>query len=88
MEHCPNCRARTKGENECYRCGMDLSVLLTIESELENRYRVSVERIARGDFKGAEQVLKRVLGLRSDPFAHSLLGYVRSMRIGRTKVFL
>lgn len=61
-------------------------MLLTIESQIENGHRTAIQRIAKLDFKGAEQVLRRVLHLRTDPLAQSLLGYVRIMTFVRRQL--
>ncbi len=69
MERCPVCRARFKGEAVCYRCGADLSVLLTIEAEAAAREREMVVLLATGQWIDARRVADRALALRYSPLA-------------------
>ena len=69
MERCPVCRARCKGDAVCYRCGADLSVLLTIEAEAAAREREMVASLAAGKWIEARRGAERVLALQYSPLA-------------------
>lgn len=42
MDRCPCCRARVRDSEVCHRCEVDLSSLLTIESEAETLFARSL----------------------------------------------
>jgi len=69
MERCPVCRARFKGEAVCYRCGADLSVLLTIEAEAAAREREMVVLLATGQWIEARRAADQTLALQYSPLA-------------------
>lgn len=75
MERCPVCRARFKGEAVCYRCGADLSGLLTIEAEAAAREREMVALLATGQWIEARRVADRVLALQYSPLAAAARGF-------------
>lgn len=56
MERCPNCRASYQQGAECRRFGMDLSLLLAIESQAQALELTAVRQIAENDLAGAEAV--------------------------------
>lgn len=76
MEHCPNCRARYREGTVCYRCGMDLSLLLRIEEQAKAWERIAVARLAVGDHEGAQEAIKRTLALQHRPLTLLLQRFV------------
>lgn len=77
MEQCPHCRARYRGGTECYRCGMDLSLLLQIEERAQAWERIAVKRLASGDLAQAEVAVARALALQRRPLAVALQGFIQ-----------
>ena len=69
MERCPVCRARVKDEAVCYRCGVDLSVLLAIEAEAAEWEREAVTLLAAGQWIETRQAADRALALQHSPLA-------------------
>lgn len=76
MEHCPNCRARFKGNPVCYRCGCDLHRLLRIEARAQALEKLAVQCLA-WDLKAAEQLVERTLHLQRRPLALGLKEFLR-----------
>ncbi|MBK5938658.1 hypothetical protein [Halochromatium roseum] len=74
MERCPNCRARLDEAEICRRCGMELGLLLATERAAEHWLRIGIAEFVKDESAAAEQALQRVLSLRRDPLAESLLG--------------
>ncbi|MEA3641161.1 MAG: hypothetical protein VBE63_14640 [Lamprobacter sp.] len=75
MERCPNCRARLDEAETCRRCGMELGLLLATERAAEHWLRIGIAEFVKDEEPAAaEQALRRVLSLRRDPLAKSLLG--------------
>jgi len=79
MERCPNCRARYQEGNECRRCGMDLSQLLSAERAADRLLCEAMIRLAAGDARAAADSLRRAGTLRRDPLQDLLLGFARSL---------
>jgi hypothetical protein len=77
MERCPHCRARFKGEAECYRCGCDLTLLLRVESQAQHLEHFAVQRLACGDLKGAKRALEHAQELQYRPLVNALNGFTR-----------
>lgn len=77
MERCPNCRARYAGGNECRRCGMDLALLLQIETRTRAWEQIAVCHIAQNDLPKAERALGHALRLHKSVMVRALLGFVR-----------
>ena len=69
MERCPVCRARVKDEAVCYRCGVDLSVMLAIEAEAAAWEREAVSLLASGDWIAARRAADQALALQHSPLA-------------------
>lgn len=69
MERCPVCRARFKEEPVCYRCGADLSPLLTIEAEAAVLEQQVVTLLAVGQWLEARQTAEQALALQYSPLA-------------------
>ncbi|MCP4753292.1 MAG: hypothetical protein GY866_20570 [Proteobacteria bacterium] len=53
MEKCPSCRARFKGELECYRCGFDYQFALRCEREGIDNYNEAIRSLKRNDAQKA-----------------------------------
>lgn len=77
MERCPNCRARYREGEHCYRCGMELSQLLQIEARAAAWERIAVGRLAAGDITGAEAAAAKSLLSQRRPLALLLRMFVR-----------
>ena len=77
MERCPNCRARHDTGDTCRRCGMDLSLLLTLERAADRLLTDAVRQLVRGTLPDAVRTLEQACRLYPDPFATHLL---RSMQ--------
>lgn len=78
MERCPNCRARLDGAETCRRCGMELGLLRATEQAAEAWLCRAIGHLTRNEPGLAQQALHRVLALRPDPLADSLLGFLRA----------
>lgn len=64
---CPTCRRRfTIGDNQCSRCGTDLSLLSNLEQEFLEKIKTATERLTNGKPKDAEIALNRALQIHSD----------------------
>ncbi len=79
MERCPNCRARYQDNTECRRCGIDLSLLLTVERVADRLLRDALARLAAGDPRKAAATLTHAMTLRRDPFLDLLVGFAQSL---------
>lgn len=77
MERCPVCRARFKDEPVCYRCGADLSRLLTIEAEAAAWEREAVTRLGAGQWLEAHQATQRALALQFSLLATAVRDFAR-----------
>lgn len=80
MQRCPNCRARSDGNEVCRRCGMDHSLLLAAERAADGCLGRAVTALAGNDPATAEQALHRALSLHADPLAKALLGMIQAHR--------
>jgi len=80
MERCPNCRARYREGTVCYRCGMNLSLLLRIEEQAKAWERIAVERLAVGDHEGAKVAIKQTLARQHRPLALLLQGFMATRK--------
>lgn len=73
MERCPNCRARIQEGPVCRRCGMDLGLLLAVETAAARHLRQALLLLSDGEDAAAMRKLRRALELRHDPLASTLL---------------
>jgi hypothetical protein len=48
MENCPNCKARIKNEEECYRCGFEFIPVSRCEEASEKYYRKALISLRNG----------------------------------------
>jgi hypothetical protein len=76
MERCPVCRARFRGEPECYRCGSQLGHLLKIESDLETLQRKAVKLIQTHDLSAAQKTLEQARMLKHSHLTDVLLRFL------------
>ena len=80
MERCPVCRARLSGgAHACPRCSADLGLLLDIEAARERREFTALERLARGDPRGAVEAAEQALTLQRTPLTVALAGFARHL---------
>jgi hypothetical protein len=77
MERCPVCRARSKGDPVCYRCGADLSALLAIEAEAATLERRAAVLLGAGELLEARQAAERALTLQYSPLAFAVRDFAR-----------
>ena len=77
MERCPVCRARFKEEPVCYRCGADLSPLLTIEAEAAGLEQQAVTLLGTGQWLEARQTAEQALALQYSPLAAATRDFAR-----------
>lgn len=78
MERCPNCRARYRDGEHCYRCGMELSQLLKIEAQAALWERTAVARLAAGDLSGADAAATKSLLRQHRPLVLMVQKFIRS----------
>ncbi|MDD5036763.1 MAG: hypothetical protein PHE55_18700 [Methylococcaceae bacterium] len=76
MDRCPTCQARLREGPACHRCRTDLTRLRAIEAEGASRLRQAFALLARGERAGALRVVETSLGLKRDPLAQALLGFL------------
>jgi len=76
MERCPICRARLQEGPVCSRCGTDLSVLLSIETQAEALERQAVVLLSAGNLIEAQRVAKQALQFRRNPLVLALAGFL------------
>jgi hypothetical protein len=83
MDRCPLCRAAFREGPLCYRCGADLSLLLTVEVQAEALERQAVGCLAQDDSERAVEAIGQALSLRRSPMAMALLGFAESVAGGQ-----
>jgi hypothetical protein len=76
MERCPICRAKSKEEPVCSRCGTDLSVLLSVETQAEALERQAVVLLGAGDLIEAQRVARQALQFKRSPLVLALSGFL------------
>ena len=88
MERCPVCNARVKADSACYRCGTDLSELLSIQAQAAVLEQQAVARLSAGDPAGAYQALSQALALERNPSRLALLEFSkRELLAAQSRVF-
>ncbi|WPL17021.1 hypothetical protein Thiowin_02006 [Thiorhodovibrio winogradskyi] len=76
MDRCPNCRARADGTTHCRRCGMELDRLAAIEQAAEQHLQIALRALASGQRPAAKTALHQAQGLKNQPLAAKLLGFI------------
>jgi len=76
MQRCPNCRARYCGGDQCRRCGMTLTPLLTLEIQADRLARRAVRLLAAGDASAARQCIERARQQVDSPFLRALQAFI------------
>lgn len=77
MERCPNCRARVdSGQQECRRCGMELSLLQALETAVAQLDRAAARALLDSDWQGARGLLGQRQQLKQDAFVGRLLAFI------------
>lgn len=83
MERCPNCRARYRGDAECHRCGMALSLLIEIEAQAERWERYAAQQLLLGNKTAAADAARRCLDLQWRPLAVLLHDFANTLKPSR-----
>ncbi len=73
MQRCPSCNARLNDEWNCHRCGANLGLLMYINRQAEDHYRLAVSAFITGDAKSMLFHAKRACALRQTPERLGLL---------------
>lgn len=78
MERCPNCRARYHGDEQCRRCGMELTRLLETEQAAQRLQVEALGHLEGGAVPDAIAALEQSLTLCHTPFTAALLDFAQS----------
>ena len=84
MDRCPNCRARYREGEHCYRCGMELAQLLKIEAQAAFWEHLAVGRLLAGDLASAGAAADNSLRRQRRPLALALRMFVRDVERKQT----
>lgn len=79
MERCPQCRARLKNSTSCGRCGVDLQLLMAVETEAEMMARKAVASLKAGDIEATRQQAEHANQLHATLFHQTLLAFSRRL---------
>ena len=72
MQHCPVCDSSLTEQPQCPRCGSDLSLLRTIQSQSRQHLIAALELSIKGDQTEAKQQLKTARQLNNDQLTVSI----------------
>ena len=76
MEGCPTCQARLRDPALCARCKTDLSQLVAIETEAGRLLGKAIGLLAGDRSDEAGTILQKSLGLKREPLALALGGFL------------
>ncbi|MCK5876966.1 MAG: hypothetical protein KAG43_04970 [Candidatus Marithrix sp.] len=82
MERCSICRGRFK-DNVCSRCGTDLTVLLSIEKQVESQLEQALYQLQVSNLEAAKLAIERSLQLKRSPFAVKLYNFINSIPLSK-----
>lgn len=72
MQHCPVCDSSLTEQPQCPRCGSDLSLLQTIQTQSRQHLIAALELSIQGDQTEAKQQLKTARQLNNDHLTVSI----------------
>ncbi|MDM8568402.1 hypothetical protein QUF50_02585 [Thiotrichales bacterium HSG1] len=78
MQRCSICRGRFK-DNTCLRCGADLTILLSIEQQVEEQLKQALSQLGNGNLAMAKLAVERSLQLKREPLTIALYNFINSI---------
>lgn len=72
MQNCPVCESSLTEQSQCSRCGSDLSLLQTIQTQSRQHLIAALELFIKGDHIKAKQQLKTARQLNNDQLTVSI----------------
>ncbi len=76
MEKCPNCNARIKDNNECYRCGFDFALVFSCEQTAEVLYFNALASLKKGNIDQARRFCEKAIAIDNSPRIRKLNTFV------------